>query len=82
MVAAHPVLGVFGHPVQTLDGVRPVIDNVAAERHGVVVGLGAEHSLERGPVPVDVRENEKFHWRQFQRKVGLETGERPLDREK
>lgn len=33
MVAAHSVLGVFGHPMQAFDGVRPIIDNVAAERH-------------------------------------------------
>ena len=61
MVAAHPVLGVSGHPLQALDGVRPIIDNVAAERHGIMVGLRAEDGLQGGPVAVDVREDKEFH---------------------
>jgi len=57
VVAAHEMLGVLGNPAQALSRVRAVIDDVAAECHGVPRAFSLENGLQRGPVAMDIGED-------------------------
>ena len=48
VVAANTVFGVLGDPVEAFHGMRPVIDHIAAEGNGIMVGLGANDRLDAG----------------------------------
>jgi len=46
---------------EALDWVRAVVYHIATEGHGITLRFRRKHRFQGGQVPVDVRDNEKFH---------------------
>ena len=55
VVSADDVASVDHQPAEAFDGLRPIIDHIAAEDHGTRLRLRRKHRRQRRPVSVDVQ---------------------------